>query len=161
MFEFVAEGGGAFKFEFLGGFEHLFFELENGFVDAVFNAFFGDDLFDGFIGGGIDGFEAFLNLFLNGFGGDVVFAVVGELFFASGIALGEHALHGIGYVVGVEDDASVDVAGGASGGLNEGAFGAEEALFICVKNGDEGDFWEVEAFAEEVDADEAVDFAVA
>ena len=73
MFEFVAEGRGAFKFEFFGGFEHLFFEVENGFIDAVFYAVFGHHAFNGFIGGGIDRFKAFLNLFLDGLWGNVVF----------------------------------------------------------------------------------------
>ena len=98
--------------------------MENGFIDAVFYAVFGHHAFNGFIGGGIDRFKAFLNLFLDGLWGNVVFEIVGVLFLSSGIAFGEHALHGIGDFIGVEDDASFDVPGGASGGLNEGAFGA-------------------------------------
>ena len=53
------------------------------------------------------------------------------------------------------------MAGGAADGLDEGALGAEEAFFVGVEDGDEGDFGEVEAFAEEVDADEDVVLAFA
>ena len=38
---------------------------------------------------------------------------------------------------------------------------AEEAFLVGVEDGDEGDFGEVEAFAEEVDADEDVVLALA
>jgi hypothetical protein len=40
------------------------------------------------------------------------------------------------------------VAGGAADGLDEAALGAEEAFFVGVEDGDEGDLGEVEAFAE-------------
>jgi hypothetical protein len=53
------------------------------------------------------------------------------------------------------------VAGGASNGLDEGALGAEEALFVGVQYCYQRDFGEVEAFAEEIDADEDVLLAFA
>ena len=48
------------------------------------------------------------------------------------------------------------MAGGASDGLDEGALGAEEAFLVGVEDGYKRYFGEVEAFAEEVDADEDV-----
>src|SRR3984957_6266606 len=59
------------------------------------------------------------------------------------------------------DGAAFDVAGGSGYGLDEGALAAEEAFFVGVEDGDEGDFGEVEAFAEKVDADEDVVLAFA
>jgi hypothetical protein len=132
FFEFVSEGGGTFKFEFFGGFEHLFFEVKYGFVDTVFNAVFGDYAFDRFISGIIDSFKAFLDLLLNGFGDNVIFEIEGVLFLSSGIAFGEHPLHGLGDFIGVEDNASFDVPSGAPGGLDESAFGAQETFFIGI-----------------------------
>ncbi len=92
---------------------------------------------------------------------DAVFFVVGFLLFAAAVGFVDGALHGVGHLVGVEDGAAFDVAGGAADGLDEGALGAEEAFFVGVEDGDEGDFGEVEAFAEEVDADEDVVLAFA
>jgi hypothetical protein len=45
--------------------------------------------------------------------------------------------------------------------LDEGALAAEEAFFVGVENGYEGDFREVETFAKEVDSDEDVVLAFA
>jgi hypothetical protein len=53
------------------------------------------------------------------------------------------------------------VAGGAADGLDERALGAEEAFLVGVEDGDERDLGEVEAFAEQVDADEDVVLAFA
>ena len=94
-------------------------------------------------------------------GGDAVFFVVGFLLFAAAVGLVDGALHGVGHLVGVEDGAAFDVAGGSADGLDEGALGAEEAFFVGVEDGYEGDFGKVEAFAEEVDADEDVVLAFA
>jgi hypothetical protein len=51
------------------------------------------------------------------------------------------------------------MAGGAAHGLDERAGGAEEAFLVGVEDGDEGDFGQVEAFAEKIDADEDVELA--
>ena len=97
----------------------------------------------------------------DGLRGDAVFFVVGVLLFAAAVGFVDGALHGVGHLVGVEDGAAFEVAGGAADGLDEGALGAEEAFLVGVEDGDERDFGEVEAFAEEVDADEDVVLAFA
>ena len=53
------------------------------------------------------------------------------------------------------------MAGGAADGLDERALRAEEAFLVGVEDGDERDFGQVEAFAQEVDADEDVVLAFA
>jgi hypothetical protein len=103
-----------------------------------------------------DGAETSGDFFLDGAGGNIVFFVIGLLNFAAAVGLGDGFFHAFGDVVGVHDDFAVDVAGGAADGLDEGGFRAKEAFFVGVKNSDEGDFGEVETFAEEVDADENV-----
>ena len=64
-------------------------------------------------------------------------------------------------LVGVEDGAAFEMASGAAHGLDERAGGAEKAFLVGVEDGDEGDFGQVEAFAEKVDADEGVVLAFA
>jgi hypothetical protein len=63
--------------------------------------------------------------------------------------------------VGVEDDLAVEMAGGAAGGLDQAGGAAQVAFLVGVQDGDEGDFGQIEAFAEEVDADEHVELAFA
>ena len=48
------------------------------------------------------------------------------------------------------------MAGGAAHGLDQRAGGAEKAFLVGVEDGDEGDFGQVEALAEKVDADQRV-----
>ena len=62
-------------------------------------------------------------------------------------------------MVGVKDDAALDVTGGAASGLDERSRRAEKALLIRIENRDERDFGQVESFAQQVDADEDVELA--
>ena len=55
----------------------------------------------------------------------------------------------------------VDVACGAADRLDERGLAAEEAFLVGVEDRDERDLGQVEAFAEEVDADEHVELAAA
>ena len=115
----------------------------------------------GFVGGVGELVEDVGDFFAEGLGVDAVFGVVGDLFFAAAFGFVDGVLHGVGGFVGVHDDFAGDVAGGAADGLDEGGGGSEEAFFVGVEDGDEGDFGQVEAFAEQVDADEDVVFAEA
>ncbi|SKN44767.1 Uncharacterised protein [Mycobacteroides abscessus subsp. massiliense] len=85
-----------------------------------------------------------------------MFFIEFNLFFAAAFGFVDGGFHGIGDFVGVQDGDAVHVAGGAAYGLNQAAVGAQEAFFVSVEDGDEGDFGDVEAFAQEVDADEYV-----
>ena len=53
------------------------------------------------------------------------------------------------------------MAGGAAHGLDQRAGGAEEAFLIGVEDGDERDFGKVEAFAQQIDADQHIELAFA
>src|SRR5215471_14271967 len=93
--------------------------------------------------------------------GDSAFLVIGILLFAAAIGFVNGAAHRIGDFVGVHDRLAVDIAGSAADGLNQRSTGPEEALFVGIEYSDQRDFGEVEAFAEEVDADEHVEIATA
>ena len=55
--------------------------------------------------------------------------------------------------------AAVDVARGAADGLDQRGLGAQEALLVGVEDGDERAFRDVEALAQEIDADQHVEGA--
>ena len=85
--------------------------------------------------------------------------VVGLLLLAAAVGLGDGALHRAGHLVGIEDDLAIDVARGAADGLDERGLRAQEAFLVGVENGDERAFGNVEALAQEVDADQHVEGA--
>ncbi len=60
-------------------------------------------------------------------------------------------------VVGVEDDPAVDVAGGPAEGLDERGGRAQEAFLVRVQDGYQGDLGQVQALAQQVDADQGVE----
>ena len=55
----------------------------------------------------------------------------------------------------------MEVAGGAADGLDERAGGTQKAFFVGVENGDERNLGQIEAFAQQVDADQHIVFAFA
>ena len=90
-------------------------------------------------------------------GRDAVGLVPRHLLLAAARRLGHGPLHRAGDVVGVEDDLTVDVARGAADGLDQRRFGAQKTFLVGVEDGDEAAFGNVEAFAQQVDADQHVE----
>ncbi len=157
LFDAVADGGGAFELEGLGGGEHFGFQLGEVLLGDVLH-------FVGAADGGVGllmrrgfGFDAGADAFLDRFGRDAVLAVVGLLQRAAAAGFVDRALHRVGDAVGVEDDLGVDVAGGAADGLHQRGLAAQEAFLVGVEDRDQRDFGQVEPFAEQVDADEGVE----
>ena len=64
-----------------------------------------------------------------------------------------------GFLIGVHDHLSRDVAGGPAARLDEGALGAEETLLVGVQDRHERHLGDVQPFPQEIDADEAVELA--
>ena len=62
-------------------------------------------------------------------------------------------------VVGVEDDLAVEVARGAADGLDQRGLAAQEAFLVGVEDGDQRALGNVEALAQQVDADQHVEGA--
>ena len=89
-------------------------------------------------------------------GYDAVLLVVLDLDGAATVGLVDRGLHRAGHGVGVHDDLTVDVAGGAADRLDQRALRAEEAFLVGVEDGDQRDLGQVEPFAQEVDADDDV-----
>lgn len=109
----------------------------------------------------VDGIEDVGDPGLDRFRRDAVFLVIDHLLFAAAAGFLHRPLHRAGDLVGIEDDLAVDVTRGAADRLDQRSFRAEEAFLVGVENGDEAAFGDVEAFAQEVDADEHVEGAEA
>ena len=87
--------------------------------------------------------------------------VVGLLEFAAALRLVDRHLHRLRHLVGVEDDAGIDVAGRAADGLHQRRGVSQEPLLVGVHDRHERHLGEIEPFAEEVDADEDVELPLA
>src|SRR5262249_10116458 len=90
---------------------------------------------------------------------DAVLGVERLLFFASPIGLGDRPLHRAGDRVGIEDYAAVDVARGATDGLDQRRLAAQEPFLVGVEDRHQRAFRNVEALAQQVDADQRVEGA--
>ena len=162
-FDFVAEDGGDFEIEAGGGFFHFFFEPFDG-GGGVFLALggaeggFGEVVVVVCVVRGVEA-EGGLVCAGDGVGDDAVGFVVGLLDGAAAVGFVYEAADGVGDDVAEEDAFAVDVAGGAAGGLDEAGFVAQESFLIRIQDADEGDFRQVEPFAQEVDSHQDIDFA--
>ena len=97
------------------------------------------------------------NVFDDGFRRDTVFFVVAFLDVPAAERFGDSPFHGGRDAVRVHDDFTVGVTRRAADGLDERSLRTEEAFLVGIEDGDEGHFRDVEAFAQEVDADEDVE----
>ena len=75
------------------------------------------------------------------------------------LGLRHGALHRAGDAVGVEDDAAVDVARGAADGLHQAGLAAQKSFLVGVEDGDQRAFRNIEALAQQIDADQRVEGA--
>lgn len=165
-FDGIAKGGGFFETEVVGSGMHLFTKG----VDLCFGVgkrrrFLGrivwwrgegfSDGVRGIVERGGDLFEI-VDWLEDGPGGDVVIEIVLMLNGSSSFGFVDGGFHGRGDGIGVENNGAVSVASGSSDGLYEAASAAKEAFFVGVKDGDQGDFGDVEAFAKKVNADEDI-----
>src|SRR5690606_25413899 len=92
---------------------------------------------------------------------DAVGLVPGGLFFAAAVRLRYRALHRSGDLVGVKNDAAVDIARGAADRLDQRRLAAQEAFLVGVEDRYQRTFGNVETLAQEVDSDQHVERAEA
>ena len=88
-------------------------------------------------------------------------SLIGLLLQAAAIGLVDRPLDRAGDHVGVEHDLAVDVARGAPDRLHERSLRAQKPFLVGVEDGDKGAFGNVEALAQEVDADQRIERAEA
>src|SRR3954470_14020403 len=87
--------------------------------------------------------------------------VVADLLRAPPIGLSDGSLDRVRHLVGIEDRRTVDVPRRAADGLDQRALRAQESLLVGVEDRDQRHLRQVEAFAQQVDADEHVELAEA
>src|SRR5271166_395389 len=87
---------------------------------------------------------------------DPVLLVVGELDRAPAVGLRDGCLHRARLLVGIHQHRAVDVARGAADRLDQRGLTAQEALLVGVEDRDQRDLGQVEALAQQVDADQHV-----
>jgi hypothetical protein len=73
----------------------------------------------------------------------------------------ERARHRFGDDVGVHDHLALDVARGAADRLDQRGAAAQIAFLIGIEDADERDLGQIEAFAQQIDADQHVELALA
>ena len=88
---------------------------------------------------------------------DAVLGVVGLLQGPPALGLADGRAHGVGDGVGVEHDVALDVPRGAAHGLDERRGRAQEAGLVGVEDGHQLHLGQVEALAQQVDADQDVE----
>ena len=87
--------------------------------------------------------------------------VVGVLDRPAAVRLVDRDLHRLGHPVGVHDDLAADVPGRPPDHLDERPGRPQEALLVGVEDRDERHLGQVDALAQQVDADEDVEHAEA
>jgi hypothetical protein len=83
--------------------------------------------------------------------------VEGDLLEPSAFGFGDGALHRVGDPVGVENRGAVQVARGAADGLDQRTLGAQEAFLVGIEDRHQRHLRNVQAFAQQVDADQHVE----
>ena len=80
-----------------------------------------------------------------------------HLYFAAALRLINRAPHGVGYLVGIHDYLTGYVSRSSADRLDERPMVAQEALFVGIQNGNEGDLGKVKALAQQVDANQHIE----
>src|SRR5256884_293697 len=164
--DFVAEARGFLEIQIGGGLAHPRFQVVQDGLEIVSDA---DDV----VGHAavadlhqhmvalVDAVHDVADGFLDALRRDAVEGVVFDLLLAAAVGLGDGALHRAGNLVGIEDHLAVDIARGAADGLDQRRFTAQKTFLVGVEDRDQRAFGNVEAFAQQIDADQRVERAEA
>ena len=158
--DLVAQQGGFLKFKLIRGSEHFVFEFIDRLGKIHIHAGVVEDGI-GFLALRFVGGEAFLHRPADTARRDVVLAVVFELTLAAVFGDGQKFFDAVGHHVGVENHFAIEMPRGAPGGLDQARLAAQKTFLVGVENRHERDFRQVQAFAEQIDADQHVEFALA
>ena len=102
--------------------------------------------------------EVVLDLLGDGMRRDAVLLVVLLLQGAAALRFGDGALDGFRHRIGIQDDPALCIAGGAADRLNERGLVAQEAFLVGVQDGDKCNLRNVQPLAQQVDADQHIEF---
>ena len=82
---------------------------------------------------------------------DVVGHIERKLLVSTALGFPHGFFHGVRDAVSVQNRPPVEVTGRPANGLDQAALGAQKTLFISIQNGDQTDFGNVQALAQQVD----------
>ena len=109
---------------------------------------------------GVSGnFENFADLFDDGLRYDAVLLVIFLLDLAAAVGFRQRLLHGIRHAVGIHDHHALAVTRGTSDDLDQRARTAQKAFLVRVEDRDQRHLGNIQALAQQVDADQHVKFA--
>src|SRR5581483_6704628 len=91
------------------------------------------------------------------FRSDAMALIVFELQGSPTLRFIDCATHGVRDFVGVENDFRIDIASGSADGLNQRSSATEKALFVRIQYRNQRDFRQVEAFTQEIHADQHIE----
>ena len=161
----VAQFGGLFEFQVARGLDHQFFKR----LQLALHVLLRHRLVLGLRLRGalfllglvriVDALDQVLDALLHADGRDAHLEIPGHLLGPPAIGFVDSQPHRIGHLVAIQDGHAVDVARCATDGLDERALGAQEAFLVGIEDGYERHFGNVEAFAQQVDADQHVELA--
>ena len=97
------------------------------------------------------------HVFLDGLGHDAVVKVIFLLYGPPALGLSYGVLHGGRDAVGVHYHLAFGVAGGASDGLYQAPAASQEAFFVRVQDGDQGDLGQIQALPQKVYAHQHIE----
>ncbi len=80
---------------------------------------------------------------------------------AAAVGFDDRLVHRFRDIVGVHDDMAVDIAGCPADDLDQRGGRTQETFLVGVEDRDQGDLRQIEAFAQQVDADQDVELALA
>ena len=147
--------------------EHLLFELRDLLGNLLFAHRFEFRFLLFLVGtrldrlGVVDAVDDVLDALGHALWRDAVLEIECDLLVAPALGLAHRQLHRVGDAVGVQDRGAVDVARGAADGLDEAAPGAQKAFLVGIQNRHQRHLGDVQALAEQVDADQHVEHAQA
>ena len=90
-------------------------------------------------------------------GSDSVGFVVGQLLLPPAVGLVDGLAHAVRDLVRIHDHLSVDIPGSTSGSLCQGTVRAQESFLVCIQDGYEGHFRQIESLTQQVDTDQDVE----
>src|SRR5580704_11371812 len=161
----IPEFGSFLELEAFGGFAHVAFEFADVSVQFGLGLELGNAF--GFSGGkvgvvgGDDACQRHIERPDDRLRRDSVRNVVGLLNGAAAVGFAHGFFNGVGHAIGLEEGTSVEVTGTASDGLDERSCRTQKTFFVGVEDGYQRNFGQVQTFAQEIDANQYVELALA
>ena len=102
--------------------------------------------------GRISPFHNIGNPFNNTLGRNVVLLIMGNLKFSTALGFIHRPLHRPGDFISVENRFTLQISCRTANGLDQRLLRAQKALFVRIKDSDQGHLWHIQPFTQQIDA---------